>query len=135
MSTLIEGLKAHPDWPNAWTANTEGECTTITTDDDLTAVLHLGQQQITVETFLFPAQSVANPQALNDLILRTHQLVPLSTVAITTIDNSDYYVAFGALSKDSKLEVIIQEIDTLFSNVNDFLEMYQAHITEVELSQ
>lgn len=134
MSTFIKRLKAHDDWPESWVIATEGECHTITSGDGLIAVLHQGEQQIMIESFLFPALNIKDTNIFNDLILRTHQLVPLSTIAITTIHGNDYYVAFGALSKDSKTAIIIQEISTLFSNVNDFLEMYQDHINEVEVS-
>ena len=119
-TTLNELLSTHEDW----VIETEGDCLSISNEDGLDAFLIASEHQIIVETPLFPVDSVGDVSALNGAILRTHQLVPLTTVGIKSIGNSEYYVAFGALSSASKDSVIIEEIDVLFANVSDFLELY-----------
>lgn len=113
----------HPDW----VVEAEGECLSISNDEGVDAFVYVGERQIVAEAILFPVSKVADEAALNSLILRTHQLVPLTTIAIKNIGGDDYYVAFGALSVSSKDEVVIEEIETLFANVGDFLDLYAEH--------
>lgn len=113
-----------------WGVESDGACISITNEEGLTAYLVSGESQILVETPLFPAGSVADTVALNDLVLRTHHLVPLSTICIRQISGEDHYVAFGALSSDSKDDVIIEEIETLFENVSEFVELYSQHLNQ-----
>ena len=107
----------------------EGDCLSLSNDEGVDAFLYLGETQTVIETALFPLSSVADSGALNDVILRTHQLVPLTTVGIKKIDGEDYYVAFGALSSESKAEVMIEEVEMLFENVEDFLDLYTNYLT------
>lgn len=107
-----------------FTAEMEGECISISNDEGVDAFLVVGEQQIILETILFPIGSVKDIAALNALILRTHHLVPLSTIAVSQIGDMEYYVAFGALSVESKDEVIVEEVEALFANVSEFLELY-----------
>lgn len=111
-----------------FTAELEGDCISISNDEGLDAFLVVGEQQIVVETILFSIDAVKDCAALDHEILRTHRLVPLSTIAVSTISEQEYYVAFGALSTDSKDEVIVEEVEALFANVPEFLELYSEHL-------
>ncbi len=111
-----------------FTAELEGECISISNDEGVDAFLVVGEQQIVVETILFSVNSVKDMAALDADILRTHRLVPLSTLAVSHIGDEEYYVAFGALSVDSKDEVIVEEVEALFANVPEFLELYSEHL-------
>jgi len=111
-----------------FTAEMEGDCISISNDEGVDAFLVVGEQQIVVESILFPLSAVENVAALDAEILRTHRLVPLSTLAVSHIGDDEYYVAFGALSVDSKEEVIIEEVEALFANVPEFLELYSEHL-------
>lgn len=91
------------------------------------AFVYVGEKQIVVESILFPVSQVADVVVLNEMILQTHQLVPLTAIAIKMIGGERYYVAFGALSVSSKDEVVIEEVETLFSNVGDFLDLFADH--------
>ncbi|GLS27243.1 DUF2170 family protein [Marinibactrum halimedae] len=123
-TSLKELIEQQPNW----VVEDEGNCISISNDEGVDAFVYAGETQIIVEAILFPAKNVGNKAGLNDLVLRTHQLVPLTTIGITTIDREDYYVAFGALSADSKDSVVIEEIETLFTNVDEFLELYSDHL-------
>ena len=112
-------------------ASTEESCIAITSDEGVEAFLTVGEQQIVVEGLLFNVGSVKDVQELNDRVLRTMHLLPLTSVAIKTIADEDYYVAFGALSAESKPAVIIEEIETLFANIDDFIELYADYLVEV----
>lgn len=114
----LQGSKEQFDVQNV------GECLAITNVDGVTAHLSVCGSQVTVETLLFPADSVKDTAALNEYVLRTHKLVPLTAVHTTELDGNLFYSAFGALSSDSKLESVVVEVETLFSNVADLLEAY-----------
>jgi len=120
---LRQLAEQHPDW----VVEAEGECLSISNDEGVDAFVYVGEKQIVVETILFPVDQVEDEAALNKLILQTHQLVPLTTIAIKNIAGENYYVAFGALSVSSKDEVVVEEIETLFANVGDFLDLYAEH--------
>lgn len=112
----------------SWVIQSEEACLSVSNDEGIDAFIYVGEQQIIVEAPLFPLASVQNVMGLNDLILRTHQLQPLTTIGIKTIASEDYYIAFGALSVDSKDHVVVEEVETLFANVGDFLELYTQYL-------
>ncbi|MFT2111266.1 DUF2170 family protein [Marinomonas sp. 2405UD68-3] len=122
--TLLTLIEAQSNW----VVESEGECLNISNDEGVDVFVYAGSQQIIVETALFSAASAKDKNALNELILRSHQLVPLTTIGINKIGDEEYYVAFGALSVDSKESVVIEEIETLFDNVPEFLDLYSDYL-------
>ncbi|MDB4836941.1 YjfI family protein [Marinomonas sp.] len=123
-STLLTLIESQNDW----LVESEGDCLTISNDEGIDVFVYVGGQQILVETALFSTDSVKDKAALNELILRSHHYVPLTAICINSIAGEDYYVAFGALSVDSKDSVIIEEVATLFNNVTEFLDLYDEHL-------
>ena len=111
-----------------WAVSTEDDAVCVTNEDGLEAYVAVAGSQIIVETTLFSADQVKDPAGLNDEILRTHQLLPLTTIAIKNIGGQDYYMAFGALASTSKDESILVEVQTLFANVEGFLDIYDAFV-------
>ena len=99
---------------------------------DLPVFLTVSGEQIIVEAMLWSIDEVADVNALNDAILRTHKFFPLSTVSLDRIGNSldgtggssEYYHMFGALSANSLLENVLLEIEVLASNVIQATEAY-----------
>lgn len=134
MTCSIESLKVLAESQSDWVVEKEGDCLSLSNDEGIDAFAYVGEQQIIIESALFAAESVEDSAALNDLILRTHQLLSLTAISIKKIDGQDYYIAFGALSSDSKDSVIIQEIETLFSNINDFLDLYSDHLKQESIA-
>ena len=134
MTRSIDSLKLLAESQQDWVVETEGDCLSLSNDEGIDAFAYVGDQQIIIESALFSADSVADKAALNDLILRTHQLLSLTAISIKKIDGQDYYIAFGALSSDSKDSVIIQEIETLFSNINDFLDLYGEYLKQESIA-
>ncbi len=122
--TLQEIAESQP----SWSVEKQGDCLSITSEDGIVAYIYVGEQQIIAETALFPAAKVADKATMNDLILRTHHLLPLSTVCINNIGGDDFYTAFGSLSVDSKGSVVVEEIQNLFANVGEFMELYKDHL-------
>jgi uncharacterized protein len=123
-----DALKTLAEAQPAWVVELEGDCLSISNDEGIDAFVYVGGRQIQVETTLFPVSTVTDTAALDALILRTHHLLPLTAICITKIADEEYYVAFGALSSDSKDIVVVEEIETLFSNVGEFLELYNEHL-------
>ncbi len=123
-------LKALAESQSSWVVDAEGDCLKISNDEGIDAFIYVGGLQILAETALFPAARVTDKATLNDLILRTHHLLPLTTICINKIGGEDYYAAFGSLSVDSKDRVIVEEIETLFANVDEFLELYNEYLNE-----
>ena len=111
-----------------WVVGEENGCLCITNEDGLDAYLAVSGEQIIVESILFAKKQVNDVAALNEEVLRTHQIFPLTTIATTVIDDEEYYMAFGALSSQSKEESIDIEITALFDNVSGFLDAYENYL-------
>ncbi len=123
--SLLELLQQQDDL----TVATEGDALLLTNEDGVDAILTVSGDQIIVESLLFPTAKVKDGAAFNDLVLRTHKpLFPLTAMAITRIEEEDYYAAFGSLSSQSKEESVLIEIDLLFQNVEGMLEFYEEQI-------
>ncbi|TBR38436.1 DUF2170 family protein [Marinomonas agarivorans] len=130
MSWNKEALLALAETRSDWVVESEGDCLSIANDEGIDVFVYVGNQQILVESALFATSSVKDVAALNNVILRSHQLLPLTAISVNTIGSEEYYVAFGALSVDSKDSVVIEEIETLFNNVTEFLDLYSDYLNE-----
>ncbi len=106
----------------------EEDCLLIANADGLDAWMAISGEQILVESLLFAQSEVNDVAALNEAILTTHMLFPLTTVGISNLDGSSYYTAFGSLSAQSKESSILIEVETLFQNVAAFLDAYQEYL-------
>ncbi|MDP5029519.1 MAG: YjfI family protein [Paraglaciecola sp.] len=106
----------------------EQNCLMIANSDGIDAWLAISGEQIIVETLLFAKSEVKDSAALNEEILKTHMLFPLTTVGISQVGGDEYYTAFGSLSSQSKAESIVIELNTLFQNVEAFIDAYQIHL-------
>ena len=106
----------------------EENCLLIANSDGLDAWLAISGEQILIESLLFSVNEVNDKAALNEAILKTHMLFPLSTVGITQVAGEEYYTAFGSLSSQSKSESILIEVLTLFQNVEAFLDAYHEYL-------
>ncbi|KHT65010.1 cytoplasmic protein [Photobacterium gaetbulicola] len=127
VSELIPLLSEH----DGWAVEASEQTLIVRNEDNIEAFLAVSGEQILVEVLLFSADQVIDPVSLNNDILRTHKMFPLSTIGINEIGGNDYYVAFGSLSSQSKAESIVIEVATLFRNVEAFIELYQDHLKEV----
>ena len=89
-------------------------------------MVSVGQEQITAIVNLWAISEVApEKQAeLNELLLRANLAVPLS--AFPTM--GDHYVIFGALSVNSGVDEVIEEITMLAGNVIDALEFCREYL-------
>lgn len=133
MAWDLESIKVLADTQEGWSIEVEDHCLSLSNDEGVDVFVYPGEQQLIAESLLFPMSSVKDVNSLNALVLRTHQLVPLTTIGIKQIAGEDYYIAFGALSADSKDSVVVEEIDTLFANVGEFLELYAEFLTHEEV--
>lgn len=71
--------------------------------------------------------SVNNTAELNEVLLRQGISLPLASVGIVEIDGHDFYVAYGQLFGDSKLESICAELHATASAAMDVAELIQTH--------
>jgi uncharacterized protein YjfI (DUF2170 family) len=108
-----------------WAVSLEPGCICLTNEDGLDAFVAVSGKQIVVQSILFSKKQVNDAAALNEEILKTHQLFPLTSVGINQIDNETYYTAFGAISSSTDEASLLVEVDTLFSNVSGFLDTYE----------
>jgi uncharacterized protein YjfI (DUF2170 family) len=130
MAWTFDSVKTLIETQENWIVESEGDCLSVSNDEGVDAFVYAGEQQLVVETPLFPLSKVNQPDALNLLVLKTHQLLPLTTIGIKHIGDEDYYVAFGSLSIDSKDTVVLEEIETLFLNVAEFIELYSDYLIQ-----
>jgi uncharacterized protein YjfI (DUF2170 family) len=99
---------------------------------DLPLLMSVSGGQILVETLLWPVGEVDDPAAFNEMILKSHKLLPLSTFGIQPgPDGKDYYEMFGSLSAGSILESILFEIETLADNAMQAAAAYQSELKDV----
>lgn len=102
---------------------------TMTEFGDLPIYLTVSGEQIVADAVLWPLSMVKDPSVLNDEVLRTHKLFPLSTISLDRFpDGDEYYSIFGALSSASSLANIVQEIETLAANAIKATEAYASHL-------
>ncbi|GAB6261142.1 DUF2170 family protein [Photobacterium sp. 53610] len=126
LSDLAPLLSEH----DGWQVELQGQALLIRNEDNIEAFLAVSGEQILVEVVLFDAAQVKDTDALNNEILRTHKMFPLSTIGINSINGNDYYIAFGSLSSQSKAESVVIEVATLFRNVEAFIDLYQDYLKE-----
>jgi uncharacterized protein YjfI (DUF2170 family) len=106
----------------------EENCLLVANSDGIDAWVAISGEQILVETLLFAKIEVKDCDALNEEILKTHMIFPLTTVGISRVAGEEYYTAFGSLSSQSKAESVMIELTTLFQNVEAFLDAYHEHL-------
>ncbi|VAW98858.1 hypothetical protein MNBD_GAMMA20-547 [hydrothermal vent metagenome] len=128
MSWEIKTLAVLLDKDENLAVSQEGDCLFLTSEHGIDAYVSLGGEQIIVESLLFAMSQVSNTAALNEAVLRSHKLFPLTTVGIVSVDGTEYYAAFGALSVNSSEDDIRLEIDFLFQNIEDMLDTYEEFI-------
>ncbi len=105
---------------------------TMTEFGDLPLLMSVSGSQILVDTLLWPVDEVSDPAAFNEMIMRTHKLLPLSTFGIRQgPDGREYYEMFGSLSAGSILESILFEIETLADNAMQAAAAYQSDLKDV----
>jgi uncharacterized protein YjfI (DUF2170 family) len=121
LSQLAEAISAQ----EGYVVTHEADCLLIANEDGIDAWLAISGEQILVESLLFSIDEVKDKAALNEEILRTHMLFPLTTIGISAVAGTQYYTAFGSLSSQSKEESVLIEVSTLFQNVEAFLDAYQ----------
>ena len=86
-----------------------------------------GDLQIIIETFICPVSSISNPDEFNTFLLRNQKMMPLSSVGISSVQQEEYYIVFGALSLKSSLEDILLEITSLVDNALDLAEITEEY--------
>ena len=105
---------------------------TMTEFGDLPLLMSVSGSQILVDTLLWPVEKVDNAAAFNEMILKTHKLLPLSIIGIRPgPDGKDYYEMFGSLSAGSILESVLFEIETLADNAMQAADAYQSDLKDV----
>ena len=91
---------------------------------DLPVFVAVGGEQIIVQVLMWPVDDVVDPAAFNVHALRTHKLLPLSTVGIEAIGGVACYIMFGSLDTHSSLANVLFEVETLAENVLSAAEAY-----------
>lgn len=89
----------------------------------LESYLSIGGGQIVVSTLLIAAEHIEDRAALNEMLLKSNKIFPLSSFSIATIGGTEYYELIGELSVYSSVLHIAEEIDTLKDNVELANEM------------
>ena len=99
---------------------------------DLPVFVVAGIEQVVVEAYLWPLSAVADPATFNALVLRTHRLLPLTTISIQVIAGEPAYIMSGALDSRSSLASLWFEIETLADNVINATEAYASYLVATD---
>lgn len=97
---------------------------------DLPIFIAVGGLQIIVQALLWPVDHVTDPAAFNLHVLRTHKLLPLSTVGVETVAGAPCYVMFGSLDITATLANVMFEVETLAENVIASADAYRPFLRE-----
>jgi len=94
--------------------------------DEFPIMVSVGNEQILAIADLWGSSEVQEGKAaeLNAVLLRANLPVPLSSFSIM----GDRYVLFGALSINSDVNTVVEEITTLSNNVLDALDFCQEYL-------
>ena len=96
-----------------------------------TALQTVPEQNIDVtnseRALIIKISSISNPDEFNTFLLRNQKLMPLSSVGISSVQQEEYYIVFGALSLKSSLEDILLEITSLVDNALDLAEITEEY--------
>lgn len=84
---------------------------------DLPVFVAVGGLQIIVQALMWPVEHVRDPAGFNAHVLRTHKLMPLTTLGIEPVAGTPCYIMFGSLDTHSSLSNVLFEIETLAENV------------------
>ncbi|GEK51460.1 DUF2170 family protein [Vreelandella venusta] len=101
-------------WPSAdITLDQDNDSLVFTLKDygDLPVTLTHCEQEWLVMTEVAPTSAVENINAFNNALLRLGMTLPLVSVGIHTLGGEDYYVVYGQLFADCKLEAISAEVE------------------------
>lgn len=91
---------------------------------DRKAIMIVEGEQILVSILICPVTEVTDSAAMNETLLKTHKFLPLSTIGITTINGTDFYELFGALSSRSLLNSVATEIMALEENYEEVVSAF-----------
>lgn len=102
---------------------------------DLPIFIAISGEQIIIESMLCSKEDIADLNAFNRAVLKTHKLFPLSSIALEThLNGESYYVMYGALSATSRLSNVVLEIDILTDNIIKATEMYKDFLKEKKVA-
>ncbi|MGY4876900.1 DUF2170 family protein [Vreelandella aquamarina] len=117
--TRLEAIKHSVDlgelnWPSADVAlDAANDSLVFTLKDygDLPVTLTYTDDEWLVMTDVAPTSAVEDKASFNDALLRLGMALPLVSIGIHALDGQDYYVVYGQLFADCKLEAISAEIE------------------------
>lgn len=94
--------------------------------DEFPVMITVGEEQILAMVNLWTVDEIKDGKKdeLNEYLLRLNMPVPLSSFSII----NEQYVLFGALSVNSNISEIVEEISTLTNNVIEALESCQEYL-------
>jgi len=118
------------EWPQATISLDESNQTLIWELNDygnLPITLSRSENEWIAMAPIVAVDSVKNSAELNAVLLRQGIALPLASVGIVEIDGRDFYVAYGQLFGDSKLESISAELHATANAAMDVAELIQTH--------
>lgn len=118
----IQDIKKHLEsTDHGWTISEIESGLEIRNVDDVPVHLVVTEEQMLVETILFPESVIEDVASFDNTMMFAQKGLPLSSVGKSQINNETYYVAFGALSSASKLDNVELEITVLYQNIAELL--------------
>lgn len=124
------GEYSTPEWPQATISLDEKNQSLIWELHDygnLPLTLSRSENEWIAMAPIVAVESVKNAAELNDVLLRQGIALPLASVGIVEIDGHDFYVAYGQLFGDSKLESICAELHATAGAAMEVAELIQTH--------
>lgn len=119
----IQKIKSHlVSSDHGWAVTEIESGLEIRNEDDSPVHLIVTEKQMLVEQMLFPVAQIENVAEFDNQLMYLQRVMPLTSVGKSRINNENYYVAFGALSADSKLDNVELELVMLYQNTFELLQ-------------
>ncbi|XKH58968.1 DUF2170 family protein [Halomonas sediminis] len=94
---------------------------------NLAITLSRSENEWVAMTPIAPVASVKEQATFNEILLRQGLILPLASIGITDIGGHAYYVAYGQLFGDSKLESLCAELHATAGAAMEVAGLIQEH--------
>ncbi len=88
----------------------------------LSVLMVASGEQVLCSVLLIAADAIPGRPAFERTLLSVHKLIPLSNFGITSIEGTEWYELFGALSSRSDADALVEEVAVLAANAADAAE-------------
>lgn len=92
-------------------------------EQEMPLVVAIKGNYMSVEARMFNEKEIVNPANINELLLKATDFLQLSAFTIRKVEGINTYFIVGQLSSSTIIENVKLEIETMFSNLMDAVDL------------